>query len=473
MYCSTEAFQHFFETLEFHKDENNNVLLLDPSVRIYCNADVDAICAAEIFKKLFYLKHKIWSIKPIRSSEDFDIRDRQPSPLAKSLRAIILLNFGGDIDLGRFFDLSSHPNLIVYVLDSQNPINLKNMYKTNHNIFIVLDNINSPENRDIIEKSESKELAGQKDNNYEMVGGYLVITDDFGRPIRKHWTAIDKPIPLATGPARRCNHGSSIALQTYTLASTILSNDNDMLWLAIIGHTSLFVSKKINLVEYNKMIGFLDAEVMGLNNSDGVQRIHRHKAVPAHSDDKRIIRINEYQCVLIGHWTLYDSMLNSEYTFNKMRLKENQAANLDRLLRNIGITHRMAKQNFPSMDVQVANSLAEMIKEEGPKFGLEYPLYSSYCKFYGYKQPSLSASDAAYGLITLLSTKKSASIEFGVEVRWVSDFGDDDSWLNNFYTVMEALDSRTGTSLLQSGIDLRKVLQPLFIQGGANEFYIL
>ncbi|CAG8643191.1 37346_t:CDS:2 [Gigaspora margarita] len=345
-------------------------------------------------------------------------------------------------------------------------------------------------------KSESKELAGQKDNNYEMVGGYLVITDDFGRPIRKHWTAIDKPIPLATGPARRCNHGSSIALQTYTLASTILSNDNDMLWLAIIGHTSLFVSKKINLVEYNKMIGFLDAEVMGLNNSDGVQRIHRHKAVPAHSDDKRIIRINEYplytlfiinfhvykiiqisltlliityQCVLIGHWTLYDSMLNSEYTFNKMRLKENQAANLDRLLRNIG----MAKQNFPSMDVQVANSLAEMIKEEGPKFGLEYPLYSSYCKFYGYKQPSLSASDAAYGLITLLSTKKSASIEFGVEVRWVSDFGDDDSWLNNFYTVMEALDSRTGTSLLQSGIDLRKVLQPLFIQGGANEFYIL
>ncbi|CAG8566632.1 10101_t:CDS:2 [Cetraspora pellucida] len=305
MYCSTEHFQYFFETLEFQQDENG-VLLLDPSVRIYCNADVDAICAAEIFKKLFYLKHTIWSIKPVRNTEDFDIRDRQPSPLAKS-------------------------------------------------IFIVLDNINSPENRDIIEKAKRKELA-EKGDNHETVGGYLVITDDFGRPVKKHWSAIEKHIPLATGPARRCNHGPSIALQTYTLASTILSKDNDMLW----------------------------------------------------------------------------------------------------------ITHRMAKQNFPNMDVQVANSLAEMIKEEGPKFGLEYPLYSSYCKFYGYKQPSLSASDAAYGLITLLSTKKSASIEFGVEVRWVSDFEDDDSWLNNFYTVMEALDSCTGTTLLQSGIDLRKVLQPLF-----------
>ncbi|CAG8455406.1 26743_t:CDS:10 [Dentiscutata erythropus] len=460
MYCSVEQFEFLFETLEFQQDEKNG-LLLDPSVRIYCNADVDAICAAEIFKKLFYLKNKIWSIKPIRSKEDLEIKDRQPSPLAKSLRAIILLNFGGDIDLSRFFDLSSHPDLIVYVFDSQNPINLRNMYKASWNIFIVLDDKNSPENKDIIEKAQRKECAEQGDK-YEIIGGYKVITDDFGRPIRKHWTIIDKPIPLATGPARRCNHGPSIALQTYALASKILAQDNDMLWLAIIGHSSLFVSKRINLVEYNKKIGFLDAQVQNLNEGDNVQRAHRHKAVPAHSDDKRIIRINEYP--------LYTTlMLNSEYTFNKMRLKENQAANLDRLLRNIG----MAKQNFPNMDVKVANSLAEMIKEEGPKFGLEYPLYSSYCKFYGYKQPSLSASDAAYGLITLLSTKKSASIEFGVEVRWVSDFGDDDSWLNNFYTVMEALDSRTGTSLLQSGIDLRKVLQPLFIQGVANEFYIL
>ncbi|CAG8527140.1 5784_t:CDS:2, partial [Scutellospora calospora] len=385
MYCSTEHFQYFFETLEFQQDENG-VLLLDPSVRIYCNADVDAICAAEIFKKLFYLKHTIWSIKPIRNSEDFDIRDKQPSPLAKSVNILIYLDISsnyeriGDIDLSRFFDLSNHPNLIVYVLDSQNPINLRNMYEKSHNVSwkrklcfkrLLLDNVNSPEYRDIIEKAKSKELAG-RDDNYEMVGGYLVITDDFGRPVKKHWTAIDKALPLATGPARRCNHGPSIALQTYTLASMILSKDNDMLWYC---HTSLFVSKKINLVEYNKMIGFLDAEVMDLNNADGVQRIHRHKAVPAHSDDKRIIRINEYPLYTLS---IVINMLNSEYTFNKMRLKENQAANLDRLLRNIGITHRMAKQNFPNMDVQVANSLAEMIKEEGPKFGLEYPLYSSY-----------------------------------------------------------------------------------------------
>ncbi|CAG8828322.1 36973_t:CDS:2, partial [Racocetra persica] len=213
--------------------------------------------------KLFYLKHIIWSIKPVRNTEDLDIRDRQPSPLAKSETLIS----------ADFFDFSKHPNLIVYVLDSQNPINLRNLYEGNHNVsweedfiqvFIVLDNINSPENKDIIVKAKRKEKA-IKTNNYETVGGYTFITDDFGRPVNKY---LDEPFPLATGPARRCNHGPSIALQTYTLASIILLKDNDMLWLAIIGHTSLFVSKRINLVEYNKMIGFLDAEVMDLNNSD-------------------------------------------------------------------------------------------------------------------------------------------------------------------------------------------------------------
>ena len=49
MYCSIEELEYFFETLEFQQDAKNG-LLLDPSVRIYCNADVDAICAVEIFK---------------------------------------------------------------------------------------------------------------------------------------------------------------------------------------------------------------------------------------------------------------------------------------------------------------------------------------------------------------------------------------------------------------------------------------
>lgn len=49
MYIGIEALKYFFETLKFFQDESGT-LMLDPSVLIYCSADIDAICAAEIFK---------------------------------------------------------------------------------------------------------------------------------------------------------------------------------------------------------------------------------------------------------------------------------------------------------------------------------------------------------------------------------------------------------------------------------------
>ncbi|CAB5371021.1 uncharacterized protein OCT59_007762 [Rhizophagus irregularis] len=172
----------------------------------------------------------------------------------------------------------------------------------------------------------------------------------------------------------------------------------------------------------------------------------------------------------MGHWTVYESILNSEYTITKMKLKENQGENLDKLLRNMGISHKMSKEYFPAMDVEVANRLAEMINSEGPKYKFDIPLYDGWAKFYGYKLPTFSASDAVYGLITLLKTKPSASIEFGVEIQWVNDFNGRFEWLNNFHTALDALDSKNGWILLKAAIELRKKLQPLIINGGARDY---
>ncbi|CAB4396840.1 unnamed protein product [Rhizophagus irregularis] len=153
-----------------------------------------------------------------------------------------------------------------------------------------------------------------------------------------------------------------------------------------------------------------------------------------------------------------------------MKLKENQGENLDKLLRNMGISHKMSKEYFPAMDVEVANRLAEMINSEGPKYKFDIPLYDGWAKFYGYKLPTFSASDAVYGLITLLKTKPSASIEFGVEIQWVNDFNGRFEWLNNFHTALDALDSKNGWILLKAAIELRKKLQPLIINGGARDY---
>jgi hypothetical protein len=50
MFCNIEQFKHIFETLLFQADEDSGVVLFDCSVRLYCYADIDSMCAAEILK---------------------------------------------------------------------------------------------------------------------------------------------------------------------------------------------------------------------------------------------------------------------------------------------------------------------------------------------------------------------------------------------------------------------------------------
>ncbi|CAI2164967.1 18560_t:CDS:2 [Funneliformis geosporum] len=247
MFCNLEQFKHIFETLLFQTDEDSGVVLFDCSVRLYCYADIDSMCAAEILKKLFFREHVIWTLKPIRTYDDFDRRDFKPSPDTKSL--------------AREFDLTDNPHVNIYVIDSLHPVNLTNLYDRNSNAL----------------KKESEE-----EFQYNSV-----FTDDFGRPI-----TLDEADNIETEPKRR--YGTSIALMAYFLASKLMLKDNDMLWLAIIGHTSLYITKRLPLLDYKNHVDAVDAEVKELNDLYISNRLHRHKAVASEADDKRIIPIYEY-----------------------------------------------------------------------------------------------------------------------------------------------------------------------------------
>jgi hypothetical protein len=69
--------------------------------------------------------------------------------------------------------------------------------------------------------------------------------------------------------------------------------------LAIIGHTSLYITKRLALLDYKNNVDILDAEVKELNDLYMSNRLHRHKAVASEADDKRIIPIYEYPCLFL------------------------------------------------------------------------------------------------------------------------------------------------------------------------------
>ncbi|CAJ0754261.1 16044_t:CDS:2 [Entrophospora sp. SA101] len=169
--------------------------------------------------------------------------------------------------------------------------------------------------------------------------------------------------------------------------------------------------------------------------------------------------------------------MNSENTFFRMKLKNRQGENLDNLLRNLGISQIKSKEFFLEMDFETADNLSKNISEEGPKLGFNEPIYAQYVKYYGYKEPSFSASDMVYALQTLLWIKRSKINEFNIgEIDFFDVFKDTNNpWWDNFHTVLdtiECLDEEKGLKRIKGGIELRKNLQPHIISSEIKEFII-
>src|SRR6185369_13205278 len=100
-----------------------------------------------------------------------------------------------------------------------------------------------------------------------------------------------------------------------------------------------------------------------------------------------------------------------------------------------------SKEFFLEMNFDTADKLSANISGEGPKLGFKNPIYEQYIKYYGYKEPSFSASDMVYALQTLLWIKKSKVNELNIdEINFVSDFEGSNQWWDNFHTVLDTIE---------------------------------
>ena len=59
--------------------------------------------------------------------------------------------------------------------------------------------------------------------------------------------------------------------------------------------------------------------------------------------------------MLLRHWTLYDSILHSNYMASRMKLwKEQGKRELDKFITHLGITNKEARQTFKYLTVSTA-----------------------------------------------------------------------------------------------------------------------
>lgn len=137
------------------------------------------------------------------------------------------------------------------------------------------------------------------------------------------------------------HHGQSVAGTIYMLASSLGREDNDLLWLAILGLTHQYISSRIKRDNYDVLHSLYLDEVARLNPpppppSSAAASSSATSSQP-NPDDHSIRPSEELRFTLYRHWNLYDSMYHSGYVASKMGIwREKGKGKLQGMLAKMG-----------------------------------------------------------------------------------------------------------------------------------------
>ncbi|KAL4940368.1 hypothetical protein BDV06DRAFT_20692 [Aspergillus oleicola] len=194
------------------------------------------------------------------------------------------------------------------------------------------------------------------------------------------------------------SYSEPISSIMYSLASELGREDNDLLWLAIVGVCSLELSGRTmsgvgvsSSSESGGLAGWggergekirqiLRDEVHRLNPPDPNEQYRDIRGeitgvIPttARSPTDKSIRLSpEPRFILIRHWSLYESMLHSPYLASRLRIwTENGRKRLHKLLAKMGISLTQCHQNYTHMDMDLKRVLRQRLLKYAPMYGLD------------------------------------------------------------------------------------------------------
>ncbi|KAK3901140.1 putative cell division control protein 45 [Staphylotrichum tortipilum] len=187
------------------------------------------------------------------------------------------------------------------------------------------------------------------------------------------------------------SYSEPVSSMMYSLASELGREDNDLLWLTIVGVTSmeLYGRSSAGIAvpvrgsgsdarPASGWLGMRGARIRQLLR-DEVRRLNppevgNGRVLPentgvipttARSPEDTSIRLSpEPKFLLIRHWSLYDSMLHSPYLFSRLKTwSEAGLKRLHKLLAKMGVSLVQCKQSYPHMDMVLKRELrAKLLK---------------------------------------------------------------------------------------------------------------
>ena len=299
---------------------------------------------------------------------------------------------------------------------------------------------------------------------------------------RKHEAVLTKYYSLGA------SYSEPISSILYSLAAELAREDNDLLWHAIVGVSSLELYGRsmtgVGISSASDSGGsagwggergeairqVLRDEVRRLNPpdpNDTSREIARGEAsgvIPttARSPTDTSIRLSpEPRFLLIRHWSLYDSMLHSPYLSARLHIWSDAGRKrLHKLLAKMGVSLTQCKQSYTHMDMDLKRGLRQRLLKYAPLYGLDglVPPPASagrgregwgFVRSYGWKA-CLSATDVGVVVGSILEVGKSGvhanehggHWDRGREKRELVDEqgqAESEEWVGRFWEAYDAL----------------------------------
>ncbi|KAK3687551.1 CDC45 family [Podospora appendiculata] len=308
------------------------------------------------------------------------------------------------------------------------------------------------------------------------------------------------------------SYSEPISSLMYSLASELGREDNDLLWLTIVGVTSMElygrssagVAVPVRGTEGRPASGWLGVRGARIRQllRDEVRRLNPPEVgngrllpeasgiIPttARSPEDTSIRLSpEPKFLLIRHWSLYDSMLHSPYLFSRLKTwSETGLKRLHKLLAKMGVSLVQCKQSYTHMDMNVKRELRQKLLKYASLYNLDELVPSidtdgkdragakdgwGFVRSWGWRA-TLSAQDVGVIIGALLEVGKNTSAPEAVPgdpSQELIDPSDDqaqsEEWLPRFWDAYDALED---IECLKAGLPTAQLLHKAIFTNGTT-----
>ena len=299
------------------------------------------------------------------------------------------------------------------------------------------------------------------------------------------------------------SYSEPVSSLLYSLASELGREDNDLLWLAVIGVTSLELSGHMpsdlhnpstvrshhqswQVTRHKQIQTLFRDEVRRLNppstSASNSPTEYSSKSSPTDSP----IRLSpEPHLILLRHWSLYESMLHSPFIASRLHTwNDSGRKRLHKLLAKMGVSLQQCKQVWTHMDVDLKKTLRTKLSDYAGLYGIEGIVPESgpyadqegwgFVKSWGWKA-SLSAIDVVtlvgaildVGPHHTLPTASSTEVVSSSQRSTAAVPEEDSKATYNFFPAYDAL-APTHPTLLLSSLPLAQHLCRAILRTGTS-----